>query len=82
MTTKAACIGNAGGEGRMCVLRIVTDMAGQATTTAIPHYVVTVFFFGLADMTAGTLLAQHRICGAVTESLQVGREFRAGRLIK
>ncbi len=82
MTTKTARIGNAGGEGRMCVLRIVTDMAGQATATAVPHYVVTVFFLCLADMTAGALLAQHRICGAVTESLQVSRVFRAGRLIK
>jgi hypothetical protein len=43
----------------MRVLLVLTDMAGQAATAAIPHYVVAVFSLCLSDVAAGTLLAQH-----------------------
>ena len=67
MTAKTPCVGYVGGQGWMGVLRVLTDMAGQTATAAIPHYVVAVFCLRLSDMAAGTLLAQHRVCNAVPE---------------
>lgn len=59
VTAETPSIGNAGGESRVRVLGIVIYMAGQATTAAVPHYVVTVLGFGLTDMATGALLSQH-----------------------
>jgi len=66
----------------MCILRVLTDMAGQTATAAIPHYVVTVFGLCLSDMATGTLLAQHRVRNTVSERLKVDRFLRTGVFVE
>ena len=59
MAAETSCVRNVGCQSRMCILRVLTDMAGQTATAAIPHYVVAVFGLCLSDMATGTLLSQH-----------------------
>ena len=66
----------------MRIFRVLTDMAGQTATAAIPHYVVTVFGLCLSDMAIGTLLAQHRVRNAVPERLKVDRFIRTGVFVE
>ena len=54
----------------MRVIRILTNVTCETATTAIPHYIVTVFCSGLTNVATRTLLAQHRIRNAVPEILQ------------
>ena len=82
MTAKTSCVRNVGCKSWMCVLRVVTDMAGQTATAAIPHYVVTVFGLCLSDMATGTLLAQHRVSNTVPERLKIDRLIRTGVLVE
>lgn len=82
MTAETPCVGYVGGQSWMGILRILTDMAGQTATAAIPHYVVTVFCFCLSDMAAGTLLAQHRVCNAVPQRLKIDRIVCANVIVQ
>ena len=82
MATKTPRIRNAGGQGRVCVFRVILDMTGQAATTAIPHYVVTVLGLRLTDVATGTLFAQHRVRNAVPERLQIVSALWPGRSIE
>lgn len=71
MTTETSRIGHSGRKCRMRIFRILIDMTCQAATTTIPHDVVPVLGLLLADVAAGTLLAQHGIGNAMTERLQI-----------
>ena len=73
MTAETTFVSNAGGQGRMCVLWIITDMASQTSTTTIPHNIVAMSGLRLAHVATGALLAQHRVRNAVPQGLQIGR---------
>ena len=82
MAAETSCIRNVGCQSWMRILRVLTDMAGQTATAAIPHYIVTVFSFFLSDMATRTLLAQHRIRNTVPERLKVNRFIRTGVFVE
>jgi len=54
-------------------------MACKTAAATIPHYIVTVLGFRLANVATGTLLAQHRVRNAVPEFLQTAGVCRPRR---
>ena len=73
MAAETAAIAHAGRQRRVRIRRVVIDMAGEAPAAPVPRHVERVASLRLAEMTACTLLAQHRVRNAMAQRLEVRR---------
>ncbi len=71
VTTETLCVGDVRRQSRVRVLGMLADVTGEATPAAATRNVDDVLRFRLAEVTARTLLAQHRIRDRVAEGLKV-----------
>ena len=81
MTAEAAAVVDAGCQCRVGILRVVVHVTGKTTAAAVARRVERVCPFRLAEMTARTLLAEHRIGDAVAQRLETCRFSAAVRTV-
>ena len=73
MATETAAVVDAGRQRRVGILRVLVDVAGEASAAPVTRRVERVTPLRLAEMTARALFAQHRVRNAVTQRLEIRR---------
>lgn len=81
MTAEASCIRDIRRQRRMGILGTFPDVTREATTAPAARDADGMVRFRLAQVTAGALLAQHRVRNRVAERLQVLRVLGPGMTV-